>query len=499
MGKETRSYNEMYRYVSSGETLYDLLEEYTGEKDFSAEGIINSFRRNLNLQQDIEGKKGRMKFDALVNSYNKDIYGRLFESMKKNMTTGEKEELLKKLQAVNPEKYDFSSILEYTNFLEDKNFTRNALILDRNDENMPPVLNPEIEELNQILINAAVTKADPELVAKIRNVFIHMLLIPYAKKQILKENPERDETQNPKLQKIEFFRRMFFNEKAIQDYDIAVAYAKEQEENAKRVAQLATDCKLRRLSALSNLTGKPMPELLEKVDSNDEHITDAITKQHGEKPSKYIPKEGDYYWKIILSKSPHVVMNEPVEYSKDGVENQDVLVVSYGDFSYGRALKASRFDEMPLELIGVTLFGNDENRNYFLVTPVNNITNMVNGRNKEYYKKVLLSSFVLDDTALNKDKFLPEISLDENGNASLEYEKEIPLLDFKQADAVKYATMFPGQIGREYRPRTLNELCNSQELFKAQMMLIYELRQREAEVKQADRAVESKQANRGEY
>lgn len=499
MEKETKNYNEMYRYVNSGETLYDLLEEYTGEKDFSAAGIINSFRRNLNLQQDIEGKNEKMKFKALVNSYNKDIYGRLFESMQKNMTTGEKEELLKKLQAVNPEKYDFPGILEYTNFLENVNFTRSALILDRNDDNTPPVLNPEIEELNKILIDAVVAKADPELVAKLRNVFIHMLLIPYAKKQILKENPERDETQNPKLQKIEFFRRMFFNDKAIQEYDSAVVYAKEQEETAKHEAQLTTDCKLRRLSALSNLTGKPMPELLAKVDSNDEHITDAITKQHGEKPSSYIPKEGDYYWKIMLYKSPRVVMNEPVEYSKDGVENQQVLVASYGDFSYGRALKESRFDEMPLELIGVTLFGNDENRNYFLVTPRNNIVNMIKGKNKEYYKKVLLSSFVLDDTALNKDRFLPEISLDENGNASLEYEKEIPLLDFKQANAVKYATVFPGQIGRDYSPRTLKELCNSQELFEAQMMLIYELRQREEEIKQAERKVGSKQADRGEY
>ncbi len=499
MEKETRSYNDMYRYVNSGETLYDLLEEYTGEKDFSAVGIINSFRRDLNLQQDIEGENGKIKFNALVNSYNNDIYGRLFKSMQKNMTTGEKEELLKKLQAVNPEKYDFPGILEYTNFLEDVNFTRKALILDRNDDNTPPVVNPEIEELNKILIDAVVAKADPELVAKVRNVFIKMVLIPYAKKQILKENPESDETQNPKLQKLEFFRRIFLNDKAIQEYDSAVAYAKEQEEAAKRKAQLVTDCKLRRLSALSNLTGKPMPELLAKVDSNDEHIIDAITKQDGEKQSSYIPKEGDYYWKIILSKSPRVVMNEPVEYSKDGVENQQVLVASYGDFSYGRALKESRFDEMPLELIGVTLFGNDDNRNYFLVTPRSNIVNMMNGKNKEYYKKVLLSSFVLDDTTLNKDKFLPEISLDENGNASLEYEKEIPLLDFKQADAVKYATVFPGQIGREYRPRTLKELCHSQELFEAQMTLIYELRQIEAEAKQADRKVESKQADRGEY
>lgn len=483
MEKGMRSFNEMYRYINHGETLYDLLEEYTGEKDFSAAGIINSFRRNLNLQQnEPERESERRKFIALVNTYNKDINGRMLKSMDKNMTVEEKQELLKRFQAVNPEKYGFSSILEYTNFLEDVNFSRSALILDRNDDNAPPVLNPEIEELNQILIGAAVEKADPELVAKLRNVLIHMMLIPYAKKQILKESSEPDEVQNSKLEKIEFFNKMFFNEKAIQEYDLAIAYVKELEEEAKKAAQLTADCKLRRLSALSSLTGVPMPEVLAKVDSNDESLIDAITVKHEENSGAYVPVEGDYYWRIVPFKNPRVIMDEPIEYSKDGVENQEVLVASYGDFSYGKALRDSRYDEMPLELIGVTLFGNDDNRNYFLITPKSNIINMMNGKNKEYYKKVLLSSFVLDETTMEKDKFLPEISLDENGNASLEYEREMSLLNLKPTDAVKYANVFPGQFGREYRPITLKELCNSQELFGRQMDLIYELRQRQQRV-----------------
>lgn len=480
MEKETISFNEMYRYVNSGETLYDLLEEYTGEKDFSAAGIINSFRRDLNLQQGKpESESERKKFIALVNTYNKDINGRILESMNKNMTVEEKNELLKKFQAVNPQKYAFSSILEYTNFLENVNFSRSALVLDRNDDNTPPVLNPEIEELNQILIGAAVEKADPELVAKLRNVLIHMMLIPYAKKQILKESSEPDEVKNSKLEKIDFFKKMFFSEKAIQEYDLAIAYVKEREEEAKKAAQLTADCKLRRLIALSSLTGIPMPEVLTKVDSSDESLIDAITVKHEENSGKYVPAEGDYYWRIMPFKNPRVIMDEPIEYSKDGVENQEVLVASYGDFLYGKTLRNSKFDEMPLELIGITLFGNDDNRNYFVITPNRNIINMMNGKNKEYYKKVLLSSFVLDETTMERDKFLPEISLDENGIASLEYERDVSLLDLKPINAVKYANVFLGQFGREYSPCTLKDICNSRELFERQMDLIYELRQRQ--------------------
>lgn len=485
MEKSTRSYNEMYKYVNSGNTLYDLLKEYLGETDFSAEGIINALRRDLNLQQNA----GNAKFSALVSTYNKDIYGRITESMLKNMTLEEQENLLKKFQAVNPRKYDFSSILQYTSFLENVNFSRSALILDRNDDDTPPILNPEIEELNQILIASAVDKADPQMVAKLRNVLIHMMLIPYVKKQILKENPVRDEIKNPKLHKIDFFNKMFSNENAIQEYDSAVAYAKEQEEIAKKAAQLATDCKLRRLGALSDLTGKNVRELLTKVDSEEGNIVDLITKQP-EKPKKdYIPKEGDYYWYFMPTK-PKVVLEDSIEYSKDGIENQEIFVASYGDFVCGKKLGKSEFNDIPLELIGVTILGNDENKNYFLLTPMSNISDMLQGRNKEYYKKVLLSSVVLDGVMGKQNRLLPKISLDDNGNASLDYGDEFELLDLNSAEAIKYASVFPGKIGREHSSSTLLELCNSQELFQEQMKTIYELR---------NGRIRRNQEDRGEY
>ena len=489
MEKTTRNYNEMYQYITNGETLYDLLKEYTGETDFSPTAIINSLRRDINLQQNIEGTNETVRFKSLASTYRKDIFERLTESMLKNMTLGERDELLKKFQAVNPEKYKQDDVKGYIEFLKDTNFTPKALVIDKNDEKASPLLNPEIEELNKILIETAVDKADPELVEKLRNVIMHMILIPYAKKQILKENPERDESKNPKLHKINLFERMFTNEKAIKEYDSAIAYIKEQEEIARRAAQQKALCKIRRLEAISDLTGHPLPELLTRVDSKDESILDLLSSQQESSKKEYQPKEGDYYWGISLAKRPNTVFNEKIEYSKNGEENQEVVVVSYGNFVYGKHMNKSKVEEYPLELIGVTVFGNDYNGNYFMVTPKANISNMVRGRNKEYYKKVLLSQFVLDEAS--RGKFLPEISIDENGNSSLKFEEDLTIFS-NTAEAVKYACEFPGQIGRDYsRTSTLRELCNSDELFQAQMQYIYEMRK--------EKASTSKPDDRGEY
>lgn len=492
--RRSSSYNEMYMYLEEGKTLYDLLERYTGETDFSAAGIFNSFRRELNLQQNDIGENGQNRFRGFANSYNRAVYGQIVESMEKNMTREEKDELLKKLQAVNPEKYDFPGITEYINFLEDANFTSQALILDRNDDNTPPVLNPDIEELNKILVDTACSKANPEIVEKLRNMIIHTALIPYAQKQILKSNPETDESQNPELHEIRFFKKIFFDSEAVREYDTVLEDMKESGREAKRKAELEENCKYRRLSALSNLTGKPMSELLAKLKSKDEFLIDAITTPNEEGQSKKQPKEGDYYWRFIPEKKPQIILNEDVEFSKDGVENQKIIVASHGKFSYGKNIGKSTFSDMPLEVIGVTTFGKDINKNYFLLTSRGNIANMFNKKNMEYYKKVLLSQFILEDVVAQKDSFLPSIFLDENGNASLGYEDDGRLIDLDPVEAVKYAQKFPGLIGPGGKSSTLVKFFSSNELFEDQMKLLVEIREKEEQKRMRNTSRE-----RGEY
>lgn len=469
-------YSEMYKYLKSGSTLYDLLTEYTQETDFSAASLFNSLRRDINLQQNMVTKKREGFFKGWVNTYNRNIHGRIVDSMLKNMTTEEKEELLKKLQAVNPEKYNFPMLMQYVDFLEDSNFNRRALVVSENEEN--PVLDSDIDQLNTILIDTAVAKADPNLVLSMRNVLIHSLLIPLARSEILKENPELDRNANPKFQEIEFFRRMFINKDAAREYDSAVEYMKEEEKKAKEEDRIKSECKFKRLVPMSNLTGIPVTDLIESVDSSDKDIINLVSNYPTLPQKDYMPKQNDYYWLLSLAKQPIVVMHEPVEFSKDGIENQELTVVNYGQFSYGRYLGVSKFEEIPMNLIGITALGNDENLTSFFITSGSNLGDINNKRNMEYYKKVLFSPYVLKNMTDREDRLLPNLNIDENGIAILDFEDEEELLNMNNMEAVKYATMFPGVVGtRDVKlVCNLQDFCSSQKLFDCQMKILEELK-----------------------
>lgn len=507
MKSEKRNYSEMYEYVSKGNTLYDTLTETLGMKDLSTETIINSLRTFIDVNQDKEELTNTAKFRVLVNTYNKDIHGRIVDSMRDNLTERENRELVEKLQSVNPQKYNFPNLLAYINFLEDANFTKKALLVSQDGETVP-VLDPDIEDLNRILISTAINKADPEVVSQIRRTLIHVMLIPSAKQIIYKNNPElirkperkmldpqnkdveRLNKATEDLKKLNLLGKIYFDKKTISDYDNVVAYVEQTENTEAEKARLKVDCELKRLATISSFTGKPMQELLETQNSSNT-VASLISKGDSSPKKEYIPREGDYYWSFVQCEEPNVILSEPVEYSEDGVENQILVLVSHGDFLYGKSMGSSRYDEMPMELVGATILGKDGNSNYFFLTSHKNIGNIVNGKDKEYYKKVLCSQFVLNDTVMTKGGYLPEISIDENGHASLEYDPEFTMLDSNPLDALKYANTFPGSIGRGKEAVTLQEIRNSQKLFTKHMSKVYEaVRQMEEKKSKIERTVE---------
>lgn len=476
MEKEPNIRNEMYKYTAKGNTLYDLLDEYLELDDFSTRSIINFLRRNLNLQIETANKKD---FLFLTNTYKSSISEQLVDSMLKNMSQEEQQNLLERFQSVNPEKYNFPYLMGYINFLEDANFTKTALEAP-SSETESPVLNQDVERLNQILIETATDKASPEMVSALRNALMRGILIRYAIKQVKKENDGKDFLENPKFQKLQLFYKVFSDNNLVEEYDNALSYSKHREEEAIKAANLRTNCKLARLLALAELTGKPMLEVLDTVDSPDKSLTDLISQEHKSSELAYIPRGGDYKWSFRQHSKPRIILNESVEFSENGEENQTLFVTSLGNFKYGNNMGKFSYEDPLMDMLGVTILGGDRNVNYFVITPSNNIGNIVNGVDSEYYKKVLLSEFVLDDTIGFKDRFLPEIGIDENGNALLDYDRELSLMGMKPANAIKYATHFKGEInGGRQHPATLQQLCNSQELFELQMELLSNYRSRE--------------------
>lgn len=473
MEKKKVMCNEMYQYTTTGNTLYDFIGSYINLTDFSAKSILNILRRDINLQQNIAAP---VQFKSVSRAYNNDVYKKILDSMRENITANDERELLEKLRSVNPEMYNFSDLSEYIDFLQNVNFTRTSL-KPFSSEQETPVLDPEIDELNTILIDTAVDKADPELVSRIRNVLIHLLLIPYARRQILKETQdEGDNTRDLKLHKIKLLDRIFSSYDLVKEYDSAIISTQNREEEAMKATKLRIDCKLTRLAALSDLTGKPVSELLEQVDSYDKSILSSISPKKEENDKPYFPQEGDYAWRLSPFKIPKLILDDTVKFSEDSDKDQEIVVVSYGDFFYARNFGTAKYEDVPLQLIGATIFGKDGNSNYFLVTPENNIVNIRNSIDLEQYKKVLFSEFVLDDATSSGYRFLPSLSLDADGIASLKYERDLSIVDSKPIDAVRYANIFKGSVGRGVPTCTLHELCNSNQLFEQQMKIINELR-----------------------
>lgn len=477
--------NEMYQYTTTGNTLYDCLGAQINLADFSAESILNSLRRDINLQQFIGDPQ---KVAGFSNIYNNDIHGRIVDSMLANTTPNEKEELLEKLRSVNPELYNFPGLLEYIGFLKDVNFTRRAIITPEDNEKNP-VLNEDIDKLNEILVNTAVKKADPELVSRMRKTLVQLMLIPVARKKIRRDETLDESTREAELHKLKLLDRIYSKPELIEEYDNLVAITKEKEMTAMEAIKLKIACRLTRAAAMSELTGKTVPELMKAADSADGNILELLTPPSTEMPKEpYIPQEGDYAWRYVPDKIPSVILADTAHFSEDGKKDQEIIVVSHGDIRYGRNLGGTKFEEAPLRLIGVTTLGEDGNRNAFLVTPDSVIVKLRNGIDLEQYKKVLLSDLVLDRAVSSGYRYLPEISINPEGIASLNYDSGISLVDSRPENAVKYANSFKGSIGRTVPSTTLLELCNSQALFESQMKVINEVRYKEqSETDRGDR------------
>lgn len=464
--------NDMYRYITRGNTLYDFLAKYVDESDFSSSAMFNALRRDLNLQQNVACLRNEVQYNGFVNFYKQNIEDRLFTSMLQNMNSAEKDELLQKLQSVNPKLYSFPGILQYMSFVEDANFTQRALIANEEDESSP-VLNKDIDELNRILVDTATEKADPDLIYTMRKFLMQGVYINTARKEINKEidGPGKEE----KLEKIALLHKIFSSIESAKEYDDAISHANALEDEAMLKVRTQTEYKLKRLSAIANLTGKSMSDLLLRCDSHDGSFINLLSKEEDVSRKEYEPREGDYSWSFLPQRDPAVILHEKIEFSENGGENQRAIVANYGDFNYKRNLGLSSFSDAPLELLGVTILGSDENWNFFVLTPSENVRNIRNGVNSEYYKKVLLSPFVLDDTIGKKSSFLPCMNINDDGFATLDYSKEFALVDAEPQDAVKYATRFKGTIGREHVPMTIQDFCNSQELFKKQMRILQQV------------------------
>lgn len=395
------NYNDMYLFINEGETIYDFIKAHTGDDLSSPFKMFNLFRKTYNLiQNQINTHNGQMIFDFMVYNYN-NYFKKIFTSMNENLTEQEKKILLLNLQSVNPEKYKFSSIPEYINFLNNSNFTNKSVILN-SDKTL--TLNTDIDKLNQILIKVAFSKCDPEIIESSLTSFLMCTALDKIKEDYLQNNYDPDNVKNSTLKKIDFFKEICSNKKQKQEYDYAINYIKNQKKDEK----LKSLCKFKRLREFSNLTGISVPKLINTIDNKDQSLVEMITYSHKLEKSKYITYPNKYKTNLNLLPKPEIIMNDDIIYSENGIENQKIQVTSYGDFSYteNETKYCNKF-----KLIGVEIFGNDseQNKEYIFITPTWNVEKIKSQKNAEQYKKILFSPFIMDEISKDKITFLPEM------------------------------------------------------------------------------------------
>lgn len=412
------NYNDMYLFINEGETIYDFIKAHTGDDLSSPFKMFNLFRKTYNLiQNQINTHQGQMIFDCMVYNYN-NYFKKIFTSMNENLTEQEKKFLLLNLQSVNPEKYKFSSIPEYINFLNNSNFTNKSVILN-SDKTL--TLNADIDKLNQILIKAAFSKCDPEIIESSLTSFLMCTALDKIKEDYLQNNYDPDNVKNSTLKKIDFFKEICSNKKQKQEYDYAINYIKNQKKDEK----LKSLCKFKRLREFSNLTGISVPKLINTIDNKDQSLVEMITWLPKLEKSRYTTTLNQYkQYKTNLNflPKPEIIMNDDIIYSENGIENQKIQVTSYGDFSYteNETKYCNKF-----KLIGVEIFGNDseQNKEYIFITPASNVKKIKSQKNAEQYKKILFSPFIMDEISKDKIPFLPEMIINNDKELTENNEK----------------------------------------------------------------------------
>ncbi len=461
---------DMYDFLDGNITkynsMYQMLSKYIPELngDFSTANLINTIPKKINdfgkqknavikFYQAIFGELSSMLLDSAYNR-NIDRDGRL----QKKLSINERSNLLESCkQAISSPR--LKSIDEYIEYAK------------ANDNN------PEISELREIIVDTAMQVASKEQIDDFRYKTLSTFYIPMAMNKLKEKYTEEDRISGncPEWNIMQFIRETLCNESRFLEYDEYVQdHNKKMQAFAKECA-IKTVCKAKRNKETMKIIKESMSDE-EKENFSKNGLIDTIfpIRQKMEEP-----KRGQFSWKIDSYKEPQVLMDAMTEYSKDGIENQRVIAVSYGRFLFEKDV--IKGDILSPELIGVTRIGKDGVHTYFVIADLDKISfrdkSLASENEKAFSFKIdgQNASFVDKDNGQNyytfiktqkipdnmkkffaeaffSDLYLDEVEKQNYGYAgSVENTDNGPAIEINGItdyvlDAVRYANLFPGIV-----------------------------------------------------
>ena len=227
-------------------------------------------------------------------------------------------------------------------------------------------------------------------------------------------------------------------------------------------------------------------------------LVNTILGDYEEMPT---PPQGTYEWKFDI-KEPELVCDLVTNYSENGIENQRVIAVSYGEMTYNtdftRRTNTPTYTGSGLELVGITKIGNDGIKNYFVFTRFPNKTKIKNS--EEFGVDTSNNAVKLFDSDTGEDLFvlhdarIPESQKELYANAFFDDgylstiennygryagyviqngDNPIVTSDERDKKAIRYGTRYRGKCGNDRF--SIGELCRSKSLKETQEKIVNSL------------------------
>lgn len=495
-----RKNRDMHDYIKEGETLYDILGRYVPELegDYSAANLVN---KSIELiDSNTNGEKEIIElYQQVFLTVSQQILSCIEMNENNNSNTQfskeKQDELLNKLIEIDKE----VGYVDYYDTLNDYVINAAKNMTDSSTKAMR----------DQIVISGIDLLGNEEK-ENLRGVlFLNLYIGDKVSKYMKKKYPTMQEREDP-------------NNKEWQDYKIMEHTLNNQED------RIWYDKYLQKYKNDLNIIRDRYFKLRESINDAEERETTNCTEQHrleekraykvrnilwgsltdeekklatriggivnvilGDPYSYSVPPEGTYEWEF-KEKKPEIVFDGFANYSENGIENQRVVAVSYGNLYFetdfikrtNEPLKSSS----ALELIGVTRKGNDGEKNYFIFTELNlkdskddsiisipeenfeiNKTNRIPKEQEDFYAKIFLSDLYLDATTESYSRSTGIVYTNNSGKTRI-----IPDLtkDYYNIRALKYANKYASKwisnVQNAERVYTIEEIVTSKHFEKLQ-------------------------------
>lgn len=462
-------YDFLDESVTKFDSMYKILSNYIPELhgDFSTANLINSMPKLINgmgKQKVAVDKFYKSIFDELASTLLDSAYNHNIDryDRSKKLSVNEKSNLLEKFrQTGNPK---LKSLDEYINYAK---------------ENISTL---ETDDLRKLIVQNAIQVGSKELIDDLRYKTISTFYVPIVMNQLNNKYTVEDRISGncPEWNIMQFIRETLSNENRFIEYNQYVEEHNKKIQEFIRQSAINTVCENKRTKEVMKTIKDSMSDE-QKQRLSEYGLIDTIFPVR-EKMDE--PKKGQFSWNIEPYKEPKILMDAMTNYSKDGIENQRVMAVSYGKFFFEKDVVKN--DIVPPELIGVTRVGKDGVRTYFVIATLDKIDFRGNPLTKENETEFSIkvdgknALFVDRDNGQNyytfmqnqkipenmkgffaetffSDMYLSEVEKQNYGYAgSARNTNRGPVIEVNEItdyilDAVRYANLFPGMVGtRQY-------------------------------------------------